>query len=148
MNSFFAYKLSFPYFISIIIFSILSTYFVTDFFVSKKKETEKELLANNSCDPKVKRLDGYNYIRPLLFVDKDCNVAYLNSVNESINTVIEKCKKEGTLNSASVYLKDFSTDEIISINENEKYKPGSLMKVPELITLLLMNEKNPGFLDK
>lgn len=148
MNSFFAYKLSFPYFISIIIFSILSTYFVTDFFVSKKKETEKELLANNSCDPKVKRLDGYEYIRPLLFVDKDCNVAYLNSVNESISKVIEKYKNEGTLNSASVYLKDFSTDEIISINENEKYKPGSLMKVPELITLLLMNEKNPGFLDK
>ena len=149
MNSFFAFKISFPYFISILFLSILSTYFVTDFLGSKKiKESENEILAANSCDPSLKRLNGYDYVKPLLFVDNNCNAAYLNSVIEGVNTVIEKSKKEEDLTSASVYLKDFSTNEIVSINENEKYKPGSLMKVPELITLLLMNEKNPGFLDK
>jgi beta-lactamase class A len=36
----------------------------------------------------------------------------------------------------------------MAISENENYLPGSLMKVPELITFMKMREKEPGLLDK
>jgi beta-lactamase class A len=46
--------------------------------------------------------------------------------------------------SAAVYLKLFNNNEWMGINENEKYSPGSLMKVPVLITLFKMKKANPN----
>ena len=46
----------------------------------------------------------------------------------------------------SVYLR--TGPQWTVVNENEKYQPGSLFKVPVLITILKMDEENPGFLNK
>jgi len=62
--------------------------------------------------------------------------------------LIENYKKNKVITSASVYLKAYSTNDWTSINPDEKFKPGSLLKVPELITFLRMNEIKPGILDK
>ncbi len=83
-----------------------------------------------------------------MFVDNDCEAEDLNTVKENINKLIEGYKLAGDLISASVYLKDYSKNEWIGINENEKFNPGSLLKVPELITFLKMDELHPGFLEK
>ena len=61
---------------------------------------------------------------------------------------IENYKNYQGVISASVYLKEFSHNEWIGVNEEEKYEPGSLFKVPILIAYLKMNEEHPGVLDK
>ncbi len=78
-----------------------------------------------SCSYNLKRLNGYSLIKPLMFVDNDCEAEDLNTVKENINKLIEGYKLAGDLISASVYLKDYSKNEWIGINENEKFNPGN-----------------------
>lgn len=101
-----------------------------------------------NCTYDIKRLNGYDYIKPLMFVDNECESEDLFAVKQRINSLIDQFKGSGDLISASVYLKSYSPNGWIDINENEKFSPGSLMKVPVLITFLKMNEKKSGILDK
>jgi beta-lactamase class A len=52
------------------------------------------------------------------------------------------------MNTASVYVRLFGKAEWLSINDETKYQPGSLFKVPLLITYLRLEEKTPGVLQK
>lgn len=62
--------------------------------------------------------------------------------------MVENYKKIQVVNSASVYVKELNGNSWTAVNGDEKYMPGSLMKVPELIAYLKMNELRPGTLDK
>ncbi|MBS1534078.1 MAG: serine hydrolase [Bacteroidetes bacterium] len=101
-----------------------------------------------SCGYDVKRLGGYKYIKPILFVDNQYESDELAQLKGTLNTIIDNYKKSGVLTSASVYLKEYSNNGWMGINPDEKYLPGSLMKVPELITFLKMEELHPGTLNK
>ena len=150
MNLLFKRKKSF-----IVVVSLVTTNLVTYYYTTKKDQSSVEnteinsaLYTDNSCAVKVKRLGGYNYIRPVLFVDKECESDKLLPVKQSISTIIDEYKRIGTLNSASIFLKEYTNNEWIAVNNNEKFLPGSLMKVPQLIAFLKMEEANPGILDK
>ncbi|MBK7030854.1 MAG: serine hydrolase [Bacteroidales bacterium] len=67
--------------------------------------------------------------------------------HDIINT-LSTYKNDGTISSSSVYLRKFFSSEWININGSETYSPGSMLKVPELITYLKMSEKTPGLLEK
>lgn len=146
---------------AIIVFAIalLLTNSVTYWLLklNKKDESSTEssqenasLYSNTSsnCSYKIKRLNGFNYVSPLLFVDNQCESDDLNPLKQNIISLIENYKKQGIINSASIYLKTYTKNDWIEINNEEKFLPGSLMKVPELITFLKMNEENPGVLNK
>jgi beta-lactamase class A len=139
-----------PYFIGTILILGTLTILATNKYDSYINDKKIEDLVSNtsSCDYTVKRLKGYNFINPLLFVDNSCESEVLNSIKQSLNNYIDTNKKTGDLIVASVYLKEFESNNWMAINENEKYNPGSLLKVPELITFLKMNEENPGLLNK
>ena len=110
---------------------------------------EEMLSFQNSCSNlKIKRLGGYQYIRPLLFAEPTCESTLLTQYKPDIESIIENNKSQGNISSASVYIREFSNAEWISINETEKYSPGSLLKIPELITFYKMNEKTPGILNR
>ncbi len=138
--------------------SITATNFATYHFTKEKDEGEakseqsvSQLFANNTSNcsaVKVKRMDGYNFIKPMLFVDEVCESDKLQPIKVSVTTLINEYKRIGAINSASIFLKEYSGNEWISINKDEKFLPGSLMKVPELITFLKMEEANPGILEK
>ena len=142
----------------VIITCLLATNLVTYYFTAKKSDPKKEatdeesnssLYSNNgACAVKIERLSGYDYIKPLLFVDKECEADELLPLKQSVTNLITNYKNSGVLNSASVYLKEYSTNNWFSINPEEEYQPGSLLKVPELIAYLKMNELKPGVLDK
>jgi beta-lactamase class A len=136
---------------------VLATNLVTYYFVHKTDlsdsennidELKSDLYSSNSCNYKVKRLSGYDYINPILFVDNKCESEDLNPIKQSVTNLIDNYKKIGVLNSASIYMKEFNGNGWTGINTEEKFMPGSLMKVPELITILKMEEINPGFLNK
>ncbi len=141
-------------FIIIILLGIsnASTFIITKSYdkstYSKTNHNNNNQIQSNACSYKIKRLGGLQYIRPLLFVDNLCQADKLIPLKNDISILFENFKKSGVLNSASFYMKDYFTNDWIAINENEKYSPGSLLKVPELITYLKMNEEHPGLLNK
>ena len=140
-------KISFIFLLMVIVIVAFGTYFLTNQLASNKQEIS-DSSESYSCNPTIKRLEGFNYVKPLLFVDNQSSTTELQSIQHNLKSVIDGFKSNGVLNSASVYLKDYESNDIMIINENEKFKPGSLLKVPELITFLVMNEKKPGLLDQ
>ena len=141
----------------ITIFSVFTTYFFTarnysnkmaDLLSNQANSTSLSTVNGATCSYKLKRLNGYGFVKPLMFVESNCESDRFSSVKQEINNLIEGYKKSGVLNSASVYLKEYNNNDWMTINESEMYKPGSLLKVPELITFLKMEEDHPGILEK
>lgn len=102
----------------------------------------------NPCSFELKRLTGYNYISPLLFVETECKSDHYTHLLQKITSYIEQMKSAQVLNDASFYFRDPANAEWTGYKEDEKYNPGSLMKVPELISILRQEEKKPGSLNE
>lgn len=143
--SFFKKKISTYYVFLFSIFSSLITYSLLH-HADSSKEKPINIFHNVSCNYNLRRLVGYEYIKPLLGIENECQSESFILIKQNVNTIIESYQKKGSLKSASVYLKDFSSNDWMGINEFEKYTPGSLLKIPILITYLKMNELNPGIL--
>lgn len=128
-----------------------SSFLAAKYYTETKLERPERMagIANkDNCDLKVKRMEGYKYIKPILFVDEDCESPDLQGMKTELVDYIEDCKETGQLHSASVYVKDYQNNSWFCINGDEKFMPASLMKVPFLITFMKMNEQHPGILDK
>lgn len=127
---------------------------VTYFLASLVKEKEYLAIENSgssiysNCNYNIQRLGGYKFVHPLMYAEPNCEADALANVKAGIESVIDKYKNDGTITSASVYLRDFKYGNWTYINENKKYSPGSLLKVPELLTFCKMNEKTPGLFNK
>ena len=143
--------------VAILITCLLSTYITYTICKNKFKnaapatiavDTAKQALSSSSCDVKVTRIDGYNYIRPLVSVEKEEEASSLQNLKTSINNKIEEYKKAGVLQSAAVYIRVFKNSEWMCINDTEMYFPGSIIKVAGLLTYMRMEEANPGTLNK
>lgn len=141
-----------PFYFVVIAFvlpSIIACYgFIS---INKLQAEENDLTTNGSmgtCSLNVKRLQGYQFVHPLLYAEPACESPELSYIKSAIESELNSNKSLGNITSASVYLRAFGKAEWTVINENEKFSPGSLLKVPELITLYKMNELQPGFLDK
>ena len=104
--------------------------------------------SQQNCPYKIERLKGYKYIRPLIYVQSECESPSLSNIHQELQTAIDNYKQIGILTSASVYLRVFGHGDWTCINDTETFRPGSLMKVPELITFLRENELHPGSLDR
>ncbi|MFM7839941.1 MAG: serine hydrolase, partial [Chitinophagaceae bacterium] len=99
------------------------------------------------CRYNIVRLSGYKYIHPLMYAEPVCESDYLSPIKRDIESIITSYKVSGVIRSASVYLREFNNGEWITIDDQKRYSPGSLLKVPELITFIKMNESRPGLLD-
>lgn len=100
-----------------------------------------------SCPPTFGRVSGYNYISPLLYVETQCESEELADVRNLLLNTIEQEKMTGNLKEASFYFRDLDKTKWTGYKQDDKYFPGSLMKVPDLISYLLMEEQNPGVLN-
>jgi beta-lactamase class A len=96
---------------------------------------------------KALRLEGYNFISPLLVCDTtDEKSKELEPIGDKIRTLVDKKIQSGDINIASVYVRDFNTGGTLNINPSEKYYPASLNKIPVLIAYLKAAEKDPEIL--
>jgi len=155
MKNFLTQKIPVAYFLFITSFAILSTFLITFSYYHLVEPLQSEALynvpnkeASPTCDYKIRRLEGYNYIKPLLYVDKNCETGIFKPMKQRIIEIIDKNKKQGRVYSASVYVRDFNEGDFMVINEEEKYKSASLMNVPLLMTYLHLDEDKAGYLDK
>jgi len=129
---------------NLITFTIISRKYSND----SESEVSEAGIGQSGCGYDVKRLNGYKYIKPLLFVDNQYESDELAQLKGTLNNLIQNYKNSGTIISASLYIKEYNNNGWMGINQDEKYLPGSLMKVPELITFLKMEEEHPGTLNK
>jgi beta-lactamase class A len=140
-------KFTFPQVISI---SIIISLIVSAIIYWWMSYNTKIILAENSnkrnCEYNIKRITGLKFVKPILWVDENCESDNLVSTKLKLAEIIEKYKQSSGLTNASVYLR--ANGEWTVVNESEEYDPGSLFKVPVMITILKMEEDNPGFLNK
>ena len=94
------------------------------------------------------RLSGYKNISPLVNEEPEYESDKYTSLKKDIAGLIKNETQSGEVTSASVYLNDFSENAWMTINQDEKYNVGSLIKSCVLITYLRMEETNPNLLEK
>lgn len=139
--------------LALIIVSCTATYFIGEYFRKKINDTTNETVSAIESNTglrhyKMERLDGYKLIKPLVFAEPVTESSKYLGIKTKLTDFIEQLKSQQKLISASVYLRDFDQGEWMCINDTETYYPGSLIKVPGLITYLKMAEKNPNILEK
>jgi beta-lactamase class A len=100
------------------------------------------------CNLNIARLKGFEFIKPILYAEPACESADFFPLKSELTELINQFKLSGDISSASIYVREFGQARWMVINENEKYSPGSLLKVPELIAFCKMNEIQPGFFEK
>ena len=111
-------------------------------------KTTPQPLQNTPCDLTSRRLSGYEFVRPLLFVDPGCESAQLASLKHTLVDKINSLKSEGAVDDCSVYVRVFEHAIWTGVNINALYHPGSLFKLPILIAYLRMAQSDPGVLDR
>ncbi len=133
----------------ILLLSIIPVCSLGFYFLSQKGETYTGSTTTETRETNVKlvRNRDQNLIHPLLFVDIESE-NFLSALKSNIDIYLEQKKQEGSLLSASVYLKDLNTGYYFCNNRDTLYDPASLMKVPMMMVYLKQAETNPGLLKK
>jgi beta-lactamase class A len=91
------------------------------------------------------------FINPLLA----CDIAgdaflpvHLKSLRQEIDDLVAGAQKAGEVSRMSVYYRDLDSGKWIGVNEDEKFIPASLTKVPLMMAYYMEAETNPEILDK
>lgn len=98
----------------------------------------------------VREKGGYTYINPLLFCKTGENKEFseYHLLKDKVTALIENEKSQGHTSRVSVYYRDLDAGRWFGINENDKYSPASLFKVPIMIAYYKLAESQPDVLNK
>lgn len=91
----------------------------------------------------------YHFINPLLYID-NANVEFheLDSLKENFEELAEKMLKEKQADRLSVYFRDLNSSQWTGYKADEKYVPGSMLKISTLLIYLQLAEEDPSVLNK
>lgn len=136
--------------LSVIIFSAVAVlvFFSITSWINCDDTTSETANSEYHCKYDIKRLNGLKYIKPIMFVDDECESENMQDIKQQIVEIVNRYKNFEGVSSASIYLRQFSTNDWMCVNETDKFEPGSLFKVPVLICILKMCEKDPSFINK
>lgn len=87
-------------------------------------------------------------IAPILLVKLNKESEKFQGLKSELDASIRQWESRGVVQSVSVFLRDLISGEWFSINEREEYFPGSLLKLPIMITWLREEMEKPGTLGK
>ena len=137
----------------IVILSCVGTYIINEYLHQRIHEITNQTIAEIDNSPgighnKMARLNGYRLIKPLIYSEEETESSNFSDIKSKLTAYIEQLKNSQKLISASIYIREFNHGEWMCINDTESFYPGSLIKVPGMITYLKMAEKNPSLLNK
>ena len=69
-----------------------------------------EVVPSTLCSYKIERLNGFKYIRPIVYAEPECEGPKYLPLKEQIHNQIEDYKNAKSLISASVYLRGFNNE--------------------------------------
>jgi beta-lactamase class A len=90
--------------------------------------------------------NNYKLISPLLAFDDNKEFYEFLPLKQKVGEVIERLKKENKVSDVGFYFREGS--HWVGLNENKKFTPASLMKVPLMIAYFKQAETDPGILQK
>lgn len=92
-------------------------------------------------------LSQYKFINPPLYSDgpSDTSAAYL-TFTSSLNSYVSSAEQSGKAEDVSVYFRDLNAGRWTGVNENDPYRPSSMLKVLNLMAALVVAEGNSSFL--
>ncbi len=92
----------------------------------------------------------YKYIDPLLTYDISNDSGFLEyrPFEKKVNDLIDQLKAEGKISDAGFYFRGFKTGYWYGVNEEDKFSPGSLMKVPLMMAYFKLAQSNSQILSK
>lgn len=95
-------------------------------------------------------VNKYALIHPLITasIGEKKDFSEYKPLEDKFNETINRYKKQKKLYSAAIYFNNMENGHWTGINENEKFAPASLYKVPLMIAYLKNAESIPGYLDK
>ena len=115
----------------------------------KEQHVPPPVIANDiNCSFYYLRETHFNFIKPVLYREKECESEVYGGLKASIMNYIDDSKRAGRIINASIYFRNLSNAEWIGCNSQLTFNPGSLAKVPLLITYLRMAEGDRTILDK
>ena len=135
-------------FIITVVLCIVSTFYITEKFFTYENDSKNALDQYRVCEDKVIRNKNYKFTSPILYIENECESPSLNPLKSSLQNVIDQYIANQKIHTASIFLKKFNTNESLLINNNEKYAPGSLLKISIMIAILKMSEKDNELLNK
>lgn len=96
------------------------------------------------------RQSGYALTNPLLECEIGDETAFqeIRPFRDKLQTLVDRDIKLGNASHISVYFRDLNNGPWIGINEKESFSPSSLLKVPLMMAILQMAEKNPAILQE
>jgi len=135
-------------FVLTILISIASTFYVTEKIVTNDNNSIKSAEQYKICEDKVVRNKNYKFISPILYIENECESPSLSPLKNKLQSIIDQNVANQKIQTASVFLKKFNTNETLLINKTEKYAPGSLLKISIMIAILKMSEADNQLLNK
>jgi beta-lactamase class A len=92
----------------------------------------------------------YTFIHPLVGIDITSEPAFaeLEDTKKTISAFLQQETSLGHLTRASTYIRTLKNAHWFSINDKEKFTPGSLLKVPIMMAYFKEAETNPSVLQK
>ncbi|MFN4123499.1 MAG: serine hydrolase [Flavobacteriales bacterium] len=151
MRNLFKAKVSIPLIVllALVISIAVVNYYAVQHLNQEKKKAVKEALSKiDHVSQRLLPRERYKHIRPLLFVEYKREDTLLLKIKKDIMDFIKQKQDAGVIRNASAYLRLLNHHQDVRINPSEIYFPGSLMKVPMLISFLKEAESNPAYLDK
>lgn len=96
------------------------------------------------------RAGGYKYINPLLECELGSQLSNKKFVNfkEKVTEIFNNEKSAGNISDYALYYRDLNNGPWFGINEQEKFIPASLLKLPLSITFYKMSESDSSLLQK
>lgn len=93
---------------------------------------------------------AFKYISPLLGVESQNNslVSANKSIELKIQGAVNEVKSSGKAIDASVYFRDLKSGYWTGVNEDAKFSPGRLLKMPLMIAYFKLAESDPKILEK
>ena len=116
------------------------------FFIGKKS-VEKNITKNTK---KIEKHEiGYKYISPLLECESFNPLSYnYSELEKNINKLIDSHVSKKEVDLISLYFRDLNNGPWIAINEENKFSPASLLKVPLMMAYFKLAENNKDLLNK
>ena len=105
----------------------------------------KSILPTNNPQINQTRDNSYKYINPLIDFEtiQSAGNRELKTLENQLQEYIDYHKE---VKDISIYYKDLNSGAWLGIEEDEKFSPASLFKVPIMIALYKMAEEDPNFL--
>jgi beta-lactamase class A len=142
-------KISPFYSLGFILAGITFTAFGVCLQMSRNSNHQSIIISQKECASPINyRMKEFTFTNPLLLSDIGDESTKLQPLKQEINLLIEAKKRAGELSSAAVHVINLNDAEWISINDGERFNPGTLFKVPVLMILLRQSEKNPELMNK